>query len=518
VTAARRLGSVALVASLLLLPTLAYGAGYDHGFLQYLGRTVLQGRWPYVGAFDTSFPGAILFHAAVIAVGGESILALRVADLLVQVATAVLLYRRACRVAGARAGYIAAAMYAIAYTQAGYYDTAQRDGYIAIFLLAALGWLWQFLDDPAHRGPLIWSAVALGLAALIRPTYALLAALGALALALRSGRRQHRIREAAVFALVAALPIVAFFAVYLLSHHGRALADVLLYDATVYPAIERGTPLYVLRRLATSVPFLVWVGTALAIIAAARGAWADRRREIATLILMVAGCVLIRLWEMKGWRYQYWPLVVLLAVSAGMGWSWLIDRVAPRRAALRAIIILAIAGAQLGVHGLARYRAMWSGIHPTGTAVYAHLIADSHDQAALAEYLATHMRSRDSIQMWGPETIVLFTIDRPSATRFIDPLVFVCPDPANPHHSILFTDCGPRWHKPVQIAFRRELTDALAAHPPQYIAAHYADGTLAIDTTYSLAPDLPELRSLIDHRYTRAATFGPWSVFRRTDY
>src|SRR5215472_7716946 len=106
----------AFVALVFLLPTLAYGAGYDHGFLQYLGRGVLQGHWPYVSAFDTSFPGAILFHAAVIAIGGESILALRVADLLVQVATAVLLYRLTRQIAGPRAGLLAAAMYAIAYT------------------------------------------------------------------------------------------------------------------------------------------------------------------------------------------------------------------------------------------------------------------------------------------------------------------------------------------------------------------------------------------------------------------
>ncbi len=491
----------ALVALVLLLPTLAYGAGYDHGFLQYIGRTVVEGQWPYVASFDTTFPGAILFHAAVIALGGESILALRVADLLLQLATAMLLYQCTRRIAGPRAGFLAATLYALAYTQAGYYDTAQRDGYIAVFLLLSLLWMW--------RDQLIWSALAAGLACLIRPTYALVVVLGALAFALT---RQPR--RAVIFALVSALPMAIFFAIYLISHHWWALSDVLQYDITVYPAIERGTPLYVLKRLVTTVPLIVWVGTGLAVIAAARGTWTAHRREIATVVLTIIGCVLVRLWEMKGWRYQYWPAVALLTIPAGVGWNWLVERTLPRRAALAVALILAV---QLGWHGLSRYRTMWAEIQPTAATQYTHLVADSPDEAALAEYLATHTQPHDTIQMWGPETIVLFAIDRPSATRFIDPLVFLCPDPRNPHHSVLFTDCGPGWHKPIQIAFRRELTTALATHPPQYIATHYANGTLAIDTTFSLAPDLPELRALLDQRYARAATFGPWSVFRRHD-
>lgn len=499
-TSVHRTVLVAFAAAVLLLPTLAYGAGYDHGFLQYIGRTVVQGKWPYVASFDTTFPGAILFHAAVIALGGESILALRVADLLLQVATAVLIYRCTLRIADARAGFLAAALYAIAYTQAGYYDTAQRDGYIAIFLLLSLIWLWRYLDDPARLASLVISGLAAGIACLIRPTYALVVAIGALGLV-------RRPRRALLFATVAALPLLLFFAIYRITNHWWAVADVLQYDMTVYPAIERGTPIYVVKRLITTVPMIVWVGVALSY-----GTRTVRRRDVATLIVAIIGCVLVRLWELKGWRYQYWPAVALLMIPAGVGWSWLIDRIAPRRAALAVALLLAI---QLGWHGVSRYRTMWSNVRPTGAAAYTHLVADSPDEAALLQYLTTHMQSHDTIQMWGPETIVLFATDHPSATRFIDPLVFVCPDPRNPNHSILFTDCGPQWHKPVQIAFRRELIDALTTRPPQYIAAHYANGSLAIDTTFSLAPDLPELRALLDRRYTRDATFGPWSVFTR---
>ncbi|HZS58088.1 MAG TPA: hypothetical protein VFA43_02385, partial [Gemmatimonadaceae bacterium] len=140
-------------------------------------------------------------------------------------------------------------------------------------------------------------------------------------------------------------------------------------------------------------------------------------------------------------------------------------------------------------------------------------VADSPDQEAMAEYLSTHMQAGDRIQMWGPETIVLFASGHRSATRFIDTNMFFCPDPKNFHHLLLFTDC-PNWNKPIQTAFLRELVDSLTTHPPAYIAAHYADGSMTIDTTYCLAPDLPAMRDLIDRRYQRAASFGPWSVFK----
>lgn len=492
---------VACVAGALLFPTLGYGFGFDHGFMQYVGRGMLHGMWPYVDTFDTSFPAVYVLHMAIIAVGGESVLAVRIADLLIQMAAAVLLFFMARRIAGPRAGLIAAALYAIAYTNGTYYHTAQRDGYLVPCLLAALWGMWIFLDDPARLAPLIWAAIAAGVACLFRPTYALLVVLGAVALVLHL----RRLREAALFAAVAALPILVFFAVYAITGHGGSIADLLTFASQVYVGLERQTKAVVLARFWEYIPLTIWLGVALTFVAVARGWFGKHRPELVTLALVVVGCVLIRLWESKGWRYQYWPPLAVLALTAGLGWSFL----ARSRATFIAVAVLVL-GAELGRTGISRYATVWSAISaPT----YAHMVEDSPDQAAMAEYLAIHTRPGDAIQMWGPETMVLFASGRRSATRFVDTNMFFCPDPQNFHHLLLFNACGPGWNKPIQATFFKELIDSLTTHPPAYIAAHDADGTMAIDTTYCLAPDVPALRALIDQRYRREASFGPWSVF-----
>ena len=48
---------------------------------------------PYLQSWDSNFPGAILFHACSIALFGNSELGLRTMDVLIQIASIVLLYK-----------------------------------------------------------------------------------------------------------------------------------------------------------------------------------------------------------------------------------------------------------------------------------------------------------------------------------------------------------------------------------------------------------------------------------------
>src|SRR5262249_26108069 len=150
-----------------------------------------------------------------------------------------------------------------------YYHTAQRDGYLVPFLLAAILGVWRYFDDDTRRAPLVWSGLAAGLGCLFRPTYALLVALGALALVLRR-RRTRDVVDAVIFAGLAALPLLAFVATYTMAGHGRALSDLLTFASTVYIALERQTKSVVLARFWDYVPHVIWLGTMLTIIAALR--------------------------------------------------------------------------------------------------------------------------------------------------------------------------------------------------------------------------------------------------------
>ena len=63
-----------------------------------------------------------------------------------------------------------------------------------------------------------------------------------------------------------------------------------------------------------------------------------------------------------------------------------------------------------------------------------------------------------------------------------------------------------------------EILTQLQSRPSAYSAVRYEGGTLAVADSACLAPDWPELRSLINRDYVREATFGIWSAFRRRSF
>jgi 4-amino-4-deoxy-L-arabinose transferase-like glycosyltransferase len=492
-----------------LLPTLAYGFGFDHGLIEYVGWAALHGKWPYAQSWDTTFPGAILLHVAVLALGGTSALGIRLMDWGIQIANAALVFVLARRLGGPRAGLYASIAYAIAYTAGGFYQTAQRDAFLVPLLLLSVWCVWRFLDDASRRASwLAWAGLAAGLACLIRPTYGLVVAIAAAALVV-AGRWGRGVAGAAIFAGAAAMPLVLFVAVYAIAGQMQSLREMAEMLSTVYQYLERVSAPRVIYAMLKATPVLVLVGVALAV---ASRVWRTRPMEVATLLVLMAGCVIVRLWESKNYPYQFWPLVCLMSIFAGVGWAWAARRWTPRieTGALAAVLLI-----QLGPAGLDRFARLPAALRPARDDVerYRRLIADSPSQADLALYLREHTSEGDAIQLWGPETVVLYATGRMAATRFLDPFTFLCPKD-NAAGFALFSDCEPAWHKPIQIAFRRELVDSLRAHPPRYIAAHYADGSLFIINQPCIAPDLPELRALLDERYVREATFGKWSAFR----
>lgn len=511
---------IAGLAACLLLPTLGYGFGYDHGMMQYLGAAALRGHWPYAEAWDTAFPGGILVHMLAAAFGERSVLALRGLDLAIETGTLLLLYALGRRLAGAWSGCFAAASYGFVYVGAGYYHTAQRDAFIVPCLLLAVLALWDFLERPERRGALMSAGVWLAAASYFRPTYLLVGVLLVLWVALvPAGDRSpaRRVTDAGAVCLTAAVLALAFPLTYLLARRIGSLVELLKAQATIYPALERFPAHDVLRNALVFPPALLWLGAAVAMAPTARG----RRRE-GVVIVALAGTVLVRLWESKGWFYQYWPLIALLAVLAGAGWARAAGAIA-RRLTLRlrepaialALALLAVACGGGAGAVLRRYRAIGTGVRASlqEPAAYGQLVADSPTQAALARWLDAHAPTDGRIQLWGPETNVLVATGRLSATRFTDPFLLFCSE----HGLRLFSTCDRLRQAPLQWALRAEIARTLERSPPSYIVAHYSSGSLAAHEGASTAPDLPELRALLDARYVADTTIGIWTAFRRRD-
>jgi hypothetical protein len=150
--------------------------------------------------------------------------------------------------------------------------------------------------------------------------------------------------------------------------------------------------------------------------------------------------------------------------------------------------------------------------HQSADARDAALVGDDVDQGALAGYLRDHTSESDTIQLWGPKTGVLVAAGRRSATRFTDPFLLFC---EREGRLVLYTECDPPQRAPIQDKFRGEIVETLTARPPLYIVAHDEAGSLAIEDGTCAAPDLPELRRILDTGYEREVTFGKWSAFRR---
>jgi hypothetical protein len=520
-----------LVASLfILLPMLALPFGFDQGIQHYLAWAMLRGEWLYVQAWDTSFPGGPLVHAMAIVTGGNSVLAVRVVDLILELAIAAALFVAGRRMAGPRAGMFAALTYMIAYRAGGYYSTAQRDGFLVLPLVLGLLAFWRFLER-GRRSSLVLAAVAIGLAALIRPTYALVAVAGAVYLLVREIRTGHSARrgllDAALFGLVSAAPILLFFLIYAISGRFGAVRQLLLADATIYPLLERETPRRIVIEMVRFVPWLLLAGAGIAFLT--RRAAGRARTATNLLVVTCILCFAIRLWESKAYRYQFWPLIACLALLAGAGWVTAIERLfakasattsarAPARWRFAAgtLFLLALLGAQyfraLGIP--MGYRSLGARLHrePSDVATFGSFLSQHQTQSEVAKYLHDHAAPGAAVQLWGPMTGVLVAAGLPSATRFTDPFLMFC---AARGSLQIFELCPPAAGTPLQRAFRDEIVTHLKTEPPLFIVAHYANGSLAIHEGPCLAPDLPELRAILDSGYVREETFGNWSVFRR---
>ncbi len=519
-----------LGAALVLLPTLGFGFGYDQGLLHYIASTTLQGRWPYVESWDMQAPGFLLVHVPALLLGSGP-LALRLVDGVVQLAAAGLLYTAARRVAGPTAGLIAALLYAVAYVSAGYYHTAQRDGFAVPLLLGAVLALAGRGAPPTRRA-LAAAGIALGVACLLRPSFAVLvaAAMGALLWQGWRGRTTgDGLRAALLLGVVSALPTLLFLAVFTAAGFGAILRDTFLYIVTVYAQIDRKPPGAVLLKLLLDTPQVLWVGLLLA-LAGWQVALSDRDRRTAAgapmlrawLLGALLACIAVRLLEAKSYRYQYWPVLACAAALAGIGWSRVLAPLAQwsgaggRIAALAVIAVLTVGIPVLTMRPIvdaARSLPANLRIALQEQPPYALLVADSDEQAAVARYLRTHTPDGAPVLLWGPVAAVHYAAGRPAPSRFLQSTAVWCVEPDDPHDYRLVGACS----RPPTALQRRHLAeliaDIAAVRPPVIVTA--TGDSLQVWDGPAFAPDFPWLRDLLAREYVIETVIGRWAVHRR---
>lgn len=84
----------------------------DEGEYAYAGQLILQGIPPYALAYNMKLPGTYAAYAAIMAAFGQTATGIRLGLLLINVATIVLVFLLAQKLAGTLAGFVAGTTYA----------------------------------------------------------------------------------------------------------------------------------------------------------------------------------------------------------------------------------------------------------------------------------------------------------------------------------------------------------------------------------------------------------------------
>jgi len=123
---------------LLALGSLWWPMGRDQGIFAWAGDVILDGGTPYRDAWEVKGPATHYTFALSRALFGSNSWGIRLLDLVLLAVTGTLLWRLVQRWADAFAAHVAAILFVVLYFRAGYWGTAQPDGWASMFLLMAL--------------------------------------------------------------------------------------------------------------------------------------------------------------------------------------------------------------------------------------------------------------------------------------------------------------------------------------------------------------------------------------------
>src|SRR5436189_3813884 len=129
-----------IVSGIALFPVLIEPLGFDDFLPHIVARDYLHhGRIPYLQNFDQSFPGIFYLHIVEIALLGDSAIALRAFDILLELLFAVFLYLFMQKWTNRAIAAQTALLYILFYVGSGRGVFGQRDVYVGmtIFLSAA---------------------------------------------------------------------------------------------------------------------------------------------------------------------------------------------------------------------------------------------------------------------------------------------------------------------------------------------------------------------------------------------
>ncbi len=396
----------------------------DEGEYAYVGQQLLRGVPPFESIYHVKLPGIYAVYAAIEALLGETVAAIRTGLLAVNLASGAVVFAIARRFFGPLASALAAAAFAL-------FSLGQElDGFSAnaehFLLLPALLGLLALLAAPGGRrgrALVFLAGLGLGVATVVKQQGLFFLAAGALygvafAWAERPRRPARRLRDGAVFTLGAALPyalLCAMFAAlglferfwwWTAYYPRRYVSEISWADGwanfwlTFHPAGER------LGVVDAHWPLLA--------LAAGGGLWllaSRRRRALAFVGSLAVGSALAVATGLHFFPHYY--LLAAPAVALGVGAA------VQALGAWRGPALALLAGAAVlgfAVHSQRAYLFELDPILVSRTSFGANPFPESVE---IARYLEAHTEPGDRIAVLGSEPQIYFLAKRRAATGYV---------------------------------------------------------------------------------------------------
>jgi hypothetical protein len=407
----------------------------DEGEYAYAGQLILQGVPPYSLAYNMKFPGTYYAYSAILALFGESARGIHLGLLVVNAATALVLFLFARRWLGDLVAAIAAASFAIVSVDRWIMGVFAHATHFV--LLPAIGGLLLLVDRESPRRPTrtLAAGALLGLAVLMKQQAAPFVALGG-AWILWSGWRSGAISRdtwrdvlglaagsllpLAVIALVfAAQGVLDRFWFWTFQYAREYVGEVPLGEA--WPAFLMGWSDI------TRHTWPVWWLAILGFAALWLGRWDLDTRVRLTLL---AGASLVSILPGFFFRQHYFILLLPAAgVLAGVAVAT-IDRALARRTGPIAarLIAVGIAVAAVGAYVAAEREYLFR-LSPRDLSRSVYGANPFVEAPEIARYLASRTAPGDRIVVFGSEPEIYFYANRRSGTGYIYTYALMEPQP-----------------------------------------------------------------------------------------